>query len=126
MGKIEELYNLLCSDGFLPPRNEEELLETEKRMEGYQFQNDDRHVDVQAIIKGDSCDIVSMKRYDDGVVAEPLGMAARKFENLPQEIIDKTLESMPDLKMEEAAKAVIESLFEINGTTQEAQSTEEE
>ena len=46
MGKIEELYNLLCSDGFLPPRNEEELLETEKRMEGYQFQNDDRHVDV--------------------------------------------------------------------------------
>lgn len=89
MGKIDELYNLLCSDGFLPPRNEEELLETEKRMEGYQFQNDDRHVDVQAIIKGDSCDIVSMKRYDDGVVAEPLGMAARNFENLPQEIIDK-------------------------------------
>ena len=43
-----------------------------------------------------------------------------------QEIIDKTLDSMPDLKMEEAAKAVIESLFEINGTTQEAQSTEEE
>ena len=43
-----------------------------------------------------------------------------------QEIIDKTLESMPDLKMEEAAKAVIESLFEINGTTQEEQSTEEE
>ena len=41
------------------------------------------------IIKGDSCDIVSMKRYDDGVVAEPLGMAARNFENLPQEIIDK-------------------------------------
>ena len=68
---------------------EEELLETEKRMEGYQFQNDDSHVDVQAIIKGDSCDIVSMKRYDDGVVAEPLGMAARNFENLPQEIIDK-------------------------------------
>ena len=89
MDKIDELYNLLCSDGFLPPRNEEELLETEKRMEGYQFQNDDRHVDVQAIIKGDSCEIVSMKRYDDGMVAEPLGMAARNFENLPPEIIAK-------------------------------------
>lgn len=89
MEKIEELYNHLCSDGFLPPRNEEELLETEKRMVGYQFQNDDRHVDVQAIIKGVSCEIVSMKRYDDGMVAEPLGMAARNFENLPPEIIDK-------------------------------------
>ena len=85
MDKIDELYNLLCSDGFLPPRNEEELLETEKRMVGYQFQNDDRHVDVQAIIKGASCEIVSMKRYDDGMVAEPLGMAARNS----QEIIDK-------------------------------------
>ena len=89
MDKIDELYNLLCSDGFLPPRNEEELLETEKRMVGYQFQNDDRHVDVQAIIKGASCEIVSMKRFDDGMVAEPLGMAARNFENLPPEIIDK-------------------------------------
>lgn len=89
MEKLEELYNLLCSDGFLPPRNEEELLEMEKRMVGYQFQNDDRHVDVQAIIKGASCEIVSMKRYDDGMVAEPFGMAARNFENLPPEIIDK-------------------------------------
>ena len=89
MEKIEDLYNLLCSDGFLPPRNEEELLETEKRMVGYQFNNDDKHVDVQAIIKGTSCEIVSMKRYDDGMVAEPIGMAARNFENLPQEIIDK-------------------------------------
>ena len=89
MDKIEELYNLLCSDGFLPPRNEEELLETEKRMVGYQFQNDDRHVDAQAIIRGASCEIVSMKRFDDGMVAEPLGMAARNFENLPPEIIDK-------------------------------------
>lgn len=89
MEKIEDLYNLLCCDGFLPPRNEDELLETEKRMVGYQFNNDDKHVDVQAIIKGTSCDIVSMKRYDDGMVAEPIGMAARNFENLPQEIIDK-------------------------------------
>jgi len=89
MEKIEDLYNLLCSDGFLPPRNEDELLETEMRMVGYQFNNDDKHVDVQAIIKGTSCDIVSMKRYDDGMVAEPIGMAARNFENLPQEIIDK-------------------------------------
>ena len=89
METMDELYYLLCSDGFLPPRNEEELLETEKRMVGYQFENDERRVDAQAIIKGASCEVVSMKRFDDGIVAEPLGMAARNFENLPQSVIDK-------------------------------------
>jgi hypothetical protein len=92
MDKIEELYNLLCSDGFLPPRNEEELLETEKRMVDYQFKNDGRHVDVHAIINDASCEIVNMKRFDEGVEAEPLGMAARNFEKLPQKIIDKIKE----------------------------------
>lgn len=89
METMDELYNLLCSDGFLPPRNEEELLETEKRMVGYQFENDERHVDAQAIINGTSCEVVSMKRFDDGIEAAPLGMAARNFENLPQSVIDK-------------------------------------
>lgn len=89
METMEELYNLLCCDGFLPPRNEEELLETERRMEGYQFENDERHVDAQAIINGASCEVVSMKRYDDGIEAEPFGMAARNFEKLPQSVIDK-------------------------------------
>lgn len=89
MVKMEELYNLLCSDGFLPPRNEEELLETEKRMAGYRFENEGRHVDAKAIINGVSCSVVSMKRYDDGVVAQPYGMAARNFEKLPQNVIDK-------------------------------------
>jgi len=88
MKKVEELYNLLCSDGFLPPRNEEELLETEMRMMDYQFKNDDRHVDTHAIISGASCNVVSMKSYD-GTEAIPLGMAARNFENLPHGVIDK-------------------------------------
>ena len=89
MEKIEELYNLLCCDGFLPPRNEEELLETERGMVDYHFKNDGRHVDVHAIINGVSCEVVNMKRFDDGVEAKPLGMAARNFEKLPQEVIDK-------------------------------------
>ena len=89
MVKLEELYNLLCSDGFLPPRNEEELLETENRMAGYQYKNENKHVNTKAIISGVSCNIVSMKTYDDGVEARPLGMAARNFENLPNNIVDK-------------------------------------
>lgn len=89
MVKIEELYDLLCSDGFLPPRDEKELLETEKRMADYQFKNDKKHVNTQAIINGTSCEVVSMKRFDEGKMAESLGMAARNFENLPQSVIVK-------------------------------------
>ena len=89
MVKLEELYNLLCSDGFLPPRNEEELLETEKRMAGFEFKNEKKSVNTQAIINGASCEVVSMKGFDDGAVVQPLGMAARNFENLPQSVIDK-------------------------------------
>ena len=89
MEKLEELYNLLCSEGFLPPRNEEELLETEKRMGGYAFENEGWHVDTKAIINGVSCNIVSMKSFDEGVVVQPYGMAARNFEKLPQNVIDK-------------------------------------
>lgn len=89
MEKMEELYNLLCSDGFLPPRNEEELLETEKRMNGYEFKNNEKHIDAQAIINGTSCEVVSMHDFDSCMVAEPIGMAARNFENLPQSVIDK-------------------------------------
>lgn len=89
MVKMEELYSLLCSDGFLPPRNEEELLETEKRMVGFTFKNGGKSVNAQSIINGASCEIVSMKRFDDGVVAQPYGMAARNFGNLPKSVIDK-------------------------------------
>lgn len=89
MVKMEELYNLLCSDGFLPPRNEEELLETEKRMAGYAFENEGRHVDAKVIVNGFSCNVVSMKNFDDGVVVQPYAMAARNFEKLPQNVKDK-------------------------------------
>lgn len=89
MEKMEELYNLLCCDGFLPPRNEDELLETESRMTGYQFKNEGRRVDVQSNINDATCEIVSMKTFDDCMVAEPLGMAARNFGALPQSVIDK-------------------------------------
>lgn len=89
MVKMEELYNLLCSDGFLPPRNEEELLETEKRIAGYQLKNDNRHVDAKAIISGVSCNIINMKSFDDNIASQSFGMAARNFEQLPQSVIDK-------------------------------------
>lgn len=89
MEQMDDIYNLLCSCGFLPPRNEEELLETEKRMAEFQFKNTDRHVDTQAIINGMSCEVVGIKMFDEGIADRPIGMAARNFERLPKGIIDK-------------------------------------
>lgn len=92
MEKMEELYGLLCGNGYLPPRNEEELLDTEKLMMGYQFKNVNRHVDAHAIINGTACSIVRMKYFDDAAMPEvPLSMAARNFEHLPKVIMEKML-----------------------------------
>lgn len=89
MEQMDELYMLLCSGGFLPPRNEEELIETEKRMAAFQFKNTDRHVDTQAIINGMSCEVAGINMFDEGIDEGSLGMAARNFDRLPKSIIDK-------------------------------------
>lgn len=89
MDQMEEIINLMCCSGFLPPRNEEELFETEKRMDGFHFKNTDRHVDTQAIIDGISCEVEGIKEFDEDIDAEPFGMAARNFETLPKSIIEK-------------------------------------
>lgn len=91
-----ELTSMLCSTGYLPPRTEEEQLFFEQMYDDYQPQLKDRHVDIDAIING-QCTI------SKAAVAEPavpyqtqfggtMGaghMAARNFNKLPQEIIDK-------------------------------------
>lgn len=89
MEQMEEIINLMCCSGFLPPRNEDELLETEKRMDGFQFKNTDRHVNTQAIIDGISCEVVGIKKFNEGFAVDPFGMAARNFETLPKSIIEK-------------------------------------
>lgn len=93
MENIEELYSLLCSNGYLPPRNEEELLEQERKNVGYSFKTADRHVDSRAIANGDCCRVKSYTIYDDeyDIAAEPLGMAARNFDKMPKDVISKIL-----------------------------------
>lgn len=89
MKNIEDLYHLLCSESYLPPRNEEELLEQEKRYSNYNFKNEGKHINSETIANGDYCQISSIKMFDNSIVAEPFGMAARNFENLPSDIINK-------------------------------------
>ena len=50
---MESLYHLLAIQGYIPPRNEEELLEFEELYKDYVPRNKDRHVDVNKIINGE-------------------------------------------------------------------------
>ena len=50
---MESLYHLLAVQGYIPPRNEEELLEFEELHKDYVPRNKDRHVDVNKIINGE-------------------------------------------------------------------------
>lgn len=93
----EEFNLLLCSTGFLPPRNEDEHLFFEEMHESYNVQTKNRHVDIDAIINGncklsnpedqiiESAPYVSTSDID----ISGFSMAARNFDKLPQEIINK-------------------------------------
>lgn len=96
---IEEFETMLCSTGYLPPRTENELIFFNQMYEGYQSRIADRHVDVDAIVSG-ACRVVSIREYDididddsNTMVAEGFcdsySMAARNYDKLPKEILDK-------------------------------------
>ena len=96
---IDELNVLLCSTGYLPPRNEEELLFFDEIYEDYESCIEDRHMDRDMILNG-SCRIVKEYHFIDNSsllssakVAEdihhPYSMAARNYDKFPKEVLDK-------------------------------------
>lgn len=95
---IEEFEVMLCSTGYLPPRNEAELIFFNQMYDGHKSRLENRHVDVDSIING-SCRIVSFHSYleeietSSSMVAEDFddrySMAARNFGKLPKEVLDK-------------------------------------
>ena len=96
---IEEFETMLCSTGYLPPRTENELIFFNQMYEGYQSRMADRHVDVDAIVSG-ACRVVSRNNFDMdnknkmfSMVAEETdcsySMAARNFDKLPKDILEK-------------------------------------
>lgn len=88
--KEDIVDKILHSTGYLPPRNEEEMIAFEKiysQVEVYE----NFHVDVDSIING-SCHRVSMPKHgssDGNITAEDLRMAARNFSRMPQDVVDK-------------------------------------
>lgn len=95
---IQELETLLCSTGYLPPRCEEELLFFNQLYEGYKSRIAERHIDVESIINGTCCVVTTSNRNYEIPNVEPsmvadndnhYSMAARNYEKLPKDIIDK-------------------------------------
>lgn len=96
---IEEWDVLLCSTGYLPPRNEEELDFFNEMYDDYKSRIVNRHVDVDMILRG-ACHVVTDYRYVESChilgraqVAEDIkheySMAARNFDKLPKDVLDK-------------------------------------
>lgn len=96
---IEEWDVLLCSTGYLPPRNEEELTFFDELYENYKSRLDGKHVDVDAILNG-TCRFVSNSSCNDSINSFDIlkdtnsadnkySMAARNYRKLPKDILDK-------------------------------------
>lgn len=94
---IKEFELMLCSTGFLPPRTEEEHIFFEQMFEDYSVRTINYHVDVDAIING-NCVLVEQKRDKtefDKIESLSISddfkfsMAARNFDKLPKEVIEK-------------------------------------
>lgn len=96
---IEELEVMLCSTGYLPSRDEDELDFFNQMYEGHKTRIENIHVDLDSIVNG-TCRIVSLRGYEikdddysQSFVAEDLdpkySMVARNFDKLPKDILER-------------------------------------
>ena len=96
---IEEFEAMLCSTGYLPPRNEEELLFFEQLYGAQKSSLTGKHVDVESIINGtcrlvsgpvgDSGDMDSSFLENEDLFDRNYSLAARNYKKLPKEILEK-------------------------------------
>lgn len=80
---------ILCSTGYLPPRNEAEMTAFEKEYSKVTIRKDFQ-VDIEQIVSG-SCGVKSVVRHfvSGNMSSSDMRMAARNFESLPKDLIDK-------------------------------------
>lgn len=80
---------ILCSTGYLPPRNEEEMKAFEKIYSKVTVKTD-FCVDVDQIVNGNCRVMPNVRHLECGnVSSSDMRMAARNFEALPKEVIEK-------------------------------------
>ena len=80
---------ILCTTGYLPPRNEEEVMAFEK-LYSQKAVKKDFHVDVDRIENG-VCRVRSLvgSMGSGTFSSSDMLMAARNYENLPKDVMDK-------------------------------------
>ena len=80
---------LLCTTGYLPPRNEEEMVAFEK-VYSQKAVRKVFHIDVDRIVNG-SCRVRPLTRPLGTRTFSPsdIRMAARNYESLPKDVIEK-------------------------------------
>ena len=88
----DNIYEWLCSTGFLLPRNEVELTRFERLFPDKEINVNEGTIDPMAIIKGDRNRKSLNQNGDNKDISdgmESLRMAARKHQGLPDHILDK-------------------------------------
>ncbi len=85
----ENVNEWLGSTGFLFPRNRTELARFEKLYSDFDHKLSGEIVDPEKIIKGESHSISIEPQQDDNDTYENWKMAARKFQDIPDHIIQK-------------------------------------
>lgn len=86
----KDLINkILHSTGYLPPRNDGEMLYFERIYSNVEVDKS-FHLDVDSIVNG-ICryNPATIKHIDGGIAAEDSRMAARNYESIPSDIIEK-------------------------------------
>lgn len=79
---------ILCSTGYLPPRNEDEMTIFEKEYKKVTLKTN-FHVDVDQIVNGGCMVKPIVRHYNGGATSSDIRLAARNFEALPKDVIDK-------------------------------------
>lgn len=89
--KKSVIDKILCSTGYLPPRNEAEMAAFEKEYSHITIRKD-FHVDLEQIVNG-SCGVKTVARHfaSRNMSSSDVRMAARNFESLPKDVIEKIM-----------------------------------
>lgn len=87
--KTTKVDKILHSTGYLPPRNEDEMIAFEK-IYSKVVVDKHFHINVDSIVNGGCQTSVALKPIGrDRVADDDLRMAARNFEDMPTELVEK-------------------------------------
>lgn len=80
---------ILCTEGYLPPRNDDEMIAFEKIYSRMSV-NTEFHVDVDRIVNGGCCvKQTARPNVRLAMTSDDIRVAARNYEEIPKDVIEK-------------------------------------